>query len=899
MKITNLECEYWKDPLGIGTASPCLSWVIESDQRNIRQRAYRILAAATPESLENETPDLWDSGWVNSSNQRVQYSGKELTSHRQVWWKVMIRDRTDQPTAWSEPACFETGLLRPDDWSAEWIGIPDEQKESSQAQNTAPMFRKTTAVSEKPVSARAYICGLGFHELYINGKKAGDHVLSPNQTDYDDRPLEGLIYPFENKTFKRVCYVTRDVTELFCQGENTIGVLLGNGWYNQRDRQIEGPMWYGLPKCILQLELTLADGSIQRVVTDNTWKMSLDGPIVRNSIFVGETYDARREQTGWNRTGFDDSTWSQASRVRAPEGKLCAQIGPPDRVMRTVKPVSFQINDQGNAVYDMGANMSGWARIQARGNAGEQLSFRFYEENEQDYGQTDTYIFKGDGVEEWEPRFTWHCFRYMEVSGAVQGLSKESVEFCIVHSDVKQIGIFESSNKLFDSIHRLYVNSQTANMHMGVTSDCPHRERLGYTGDGQVAASAAMYALDGRSFYRKWTQDIRDTQNSETGFIAHTAPFGGGAGGYGWGAAVILIPWQYYLHYGDRDMLAQSYPAMKKWFGYMRSKLSKKGLLEEEEPGSWNLGDWALPGKENRESIDISPALVNTCLFKYQASLMKKITAVLDPAEKTEQYTRLEKELTQNVNQTFLDRDRGYYRPGREGADIFPLAFDMVPEDQKERVIHHLLTHITKECDTHIDTGMIATPLILQALTDLGHPEIAFDLMNARGFPSYSWMIENGATSLWEHFSGHGSRNHPMLGSVCAWFYNTLAGIRPVEHAPGFAEFIIKPHPVRDLTHVNASCQSMHGRIRSQWTKESQAFRLHVEIPPNTRAAIHLPAESNDNINENGRPLACENQDTCQDPAQPICYSGRENGYQIFSVGSGAYDFEVKKGGIA
>ncbi len=894
--ITTLECEYTKNPLGIGTKTPRLSWVIASDQRNVCQSAYRMLAADTPESLQNETGTLWDTGRVRSSEQHVRYSGKELTAGRKVWWQVMIWDASGKPTAWSSPACFETGLVEPDDWTALWIGIPDEQSDSSPANDIAPMLRKTFSTTGKPVSARAYICGLGFHELYVNGKKAGDHVLSPNQSDYDERPLEGLIYPFDNQTVKRVYYVTHDVTNMLKKGENAIGVLLGNGWYNQRDRQVEGPMWYGPPKCILEMELKFADGSVQRVITDKTWKMSLDGPIVRNSIFIGETYDARREVPGWNQPGFDDSNWANSTEIPAPSGKLCAQIGPPDRVVRTVKPVSFQIDDQENAVYDMGANMSGWASIRARGKAGEQLCLRFYEVNESDYGQTDTYIFKGDGLEEWEPRFTWHCFRYMEVSGAIQGLSRDSVKFCIVHSDVAHTGTFESSNDLFDSIHRLYVNSQTANMHMGVPSDCPHRERLGYTGDGQVAAPAAMYALDMRPFYRKWMQDIRDTQNPDTGFIAHTAPFGGGAGGYGWGAALIRIPWQYYLRYGDQDMLAENYPAMKKWMSYMQSKLSKKGLLEEEEPGSWNLGDWALPNKEKREAIDVSPALINTCLFKHQVSLMKKITAILYPDKDTSPYTRLEQRLTRSVNQVFFDGDRGCYIPGKEGSDVYPLAFDMVPADQKDVVLCHLLAHIADECDTHFDTGMIGTPLLIQTLTDLGYPEIAYDLMNARGLPSYSWMIENNATSLWEHFSGHGSRNHPMLGSVCAWFYNTLAGIRPVEHAPGFTEFMIKPHPLRDLTFINASCQSVRGPIRTQWSKELQTFRLHVEIPPNTRADIYLPAGPNDDINENGLPLACEKQDICQDPAQPICHSGRKNGYQVFSVGSGKYDFLVRTG---
>ncbi|RYF41204.1 MAG: hypothetical protein EOO38_20960, partial [Cytophagaceae bacterium] len=424
----------------------------------------------------------------------------------------------------------------------------------------APYFRKEFSSTKAIKKATAYISGLGFYELSINGKKIGDQVLAPAVTNYDRRPLKDLLYPYDDQSTQRVFYNVFDVSNAVAQGTNCVGVLLGNGWYNQRDRTVEGKMWYDLPRLIFQLEITYADGSTQQVVSDGSWKMST-GPLLHDGIFTGEKYDARLELGDWQKASYKDDNWKPALLVRNPTGRLEAQNAPFDKVMRTLRPV-LKEKKGSVSTFRLEETVSGWASIRVKGKAGSQVKIRYISEENEDYGQTDTYTLKGEGLETWKPRFTWHAFRDLEITVSDPSVELDSLIVEDVHTAVASAGTFDCSNPLFNKINAAYIKTQRANIHGSISSDCPHRERLGYTGDGQVVMESALDSFDMFQFYRKWFQDMDDARNKTTGFVTHTAPFGGGGGGPAWGSAYVIMPWLHYSRYGDQTVLRQHYQGM-------------------------------------------------------------------------------------------------------------------------------------------------------------------------------------------------------------------------------------------------------------------------------------------------------------------------------------------------
>ncbi len=666
----DLTVEYLKDPLGIDMRRPRLGWQLEATRRGTKQKAHQIVAASSREELLSGSADLWDSGKVVSEDcAHIVYEGRELQSRDGCYWRVRVWDQDERASAWSKPAFWEMGLLEKSDWKAKWVGTMSEPGLEHTYTGPAPLFRKVFEFSQPVASARAYVCGLGFYELYINGNKVGDQVLSPNQTNYDQRPLWRLLYPYRDHARTRVLYVTYDVTSYLGQGHNVAGIILGNGWYNQRDRQAEGYMWYDSPRVIFQMECRLADGTVETVASDENWKVSTAGPIVHNGIFTGEDYDARLEMNGWLDPDYDDAGWNQVESVRPPTGSLKAEMSIPDRIVRTIGPVSVKSSRAGIYRFDLGQNLAGWARLKVRGPRGRRVTLRFIEEGGKGYGQSDSYVLKGDGLETYEPRFTWHGFRYVDVSGAPEPMTAVNLDGRVVHTDVELVGKFECSNPLFNRIMHNVRWSQLSNMHCGVPSDCPHRERLGYTGDGQVDAESAMYNFDMAPFYTKWIKDMRDTQNSETGFIPHTVPFGGGGGGPPWGCAYVIIPWLMYLYYGDRRVLEEHYSGMKRWIEYLKDSTDESGLVVREEPGSWCLGEWAAP-----TTIKIPKPLVNTCYYAYVSQLMARIAGALEQNEDKQRFTTLARSAGMAVNERFLNEKLGQYYDGRQGANVFPPA---------------------------------------------------------------------------------------------------------------------------------------------------------------------------------------------------------------------------------
>ncbi|MDG0812796.1 family 78 glycoside hydrolase catalytic domain [Cohnella rhizosphaerae] len=549
-----------------------------------------------------------------------------------------------------------------------------------------------------------YFACLGYGELYLDGGKVGDHVLDPNWSDYDDRTIEGLLYPYDDNGKKSVYYVAYDITAELTVGKHRFGAMLGNGFYNQTARTVEGRMSYGTPRFLLQLNIQYADGSAERFVSDGSWRCEC-GPILYDNVFVGEVYDARREIEGWSEPGFDESDWQSVRIMTAPSGVLRAQQSPADKVMGTIRPISRTQLGDGCYVYDMGQNFSGWVRLRVRSSpAGSRYILRFAEElhpdgtldftsaGGTDQIQHDVYIAKGDAIEDYEPRFVWHGFRYVEISGFPGEPADDAAIGVIVHASVDSGGSFECSDETLNRIQRMYRWSQLSNLHGGVPSDCPHRERLGYTGDGHITAKAAMYNFGMASFYRKWVQDIGDAQNVRTGFVPHTAPFNGGGGGPGWGSAYVIVPWLAYRAYGDLSLLRDHYEGMKRWVDYLHGCTDDGCIVEREEPGSWCLGDWCIPG-----SIELPERVVNTYFHAYVTQLLGRIAQVLGSGEDQRRYEARYADICLAFNARFLDPDRNRYSIGRQGADLFAYALGCVPPEREPVIRNRLLMQYAEE----------------------------------------------------------------------------------------------------------------------------------------------------------------------------------------------------------
>ena len=841
VEVVDLKCEYLENPLGIEINTPRLSWKLKDEGNNIKQKAYRILVSSNREKLENNIGDLWDTDTLFSDQStQVIYNGSELISRQKAFWKVRIWDQNSKASLWSEVSTWEMALLNQLDWKAAWIGKEELQRSKVGQKNPAMYFRKKFDIKSKIKQSRAYISGIGYYELYINGEKVGDHVLSPNQTNYDRMQVNSFESGKVANMSTRILYETYDISSYLQRGENVASVILGNGWYYRTERDEYLPLYYNLPRFIAQIEIENSEGSKQIIVSNDSWENG-KGPIVENSIYYGEVYDARLEAAEWNLKGFDDSRWEKAKVVRSPEGKLHAQMSPPDRVVGVIKPVSISSPKENVYRYDFGTMFSGWVKLKIIGEKGTEIKLTFFEDNGNTYEQTDTYILNGGRTEEWEPRFTWHSFRYVEITGSPTSLTIDNLEGRIVHTDVKSAGVFESSNELFNRILNDYKKTQLDNMHGGVPSDCPHRERRGYTGDGQISAQAAIYNFDMKSFYTKWINDIADAQNKKTGYVPFTAPYHIGGGGIPWGSAYIIMPWYMYLYYGDLTILEEHYDGMKQYVDLLSSQRDKDGLIIENR-----LGEWVPP-----TPTEIPPSLVSSAYYYYDLTLIAQIANIVGQKADAESFMKIAEDTKKSFNQRYYNPDEFSYSIGRQGANVFPLAFNMVPEESISNVFQTLVHNVGVNSKGHFDTGMMATPYLLEVLTKYGRSDLAYNVMNRRDYPSFGYNIERGATTLWETWTGKDSHSHPMFGSVCAWFYQGLGGINPDPQNPGFKHTIIKPNIVDELSFVNASYQSVYGEIKSNWEFKDGDYKLDVKIPPNTTASLYIPGKNIDDISVN------------------------------------------------
>ncbi len=653
---SKLRCEYLENPQVIDVLTPRLSWVNTAldNERGQLQTAWEIRVAGSKEKLVNGQSELWNSDKVVSNQSyNVIYEGKELSSRQDCWWQVRTWDKNEQVSEWSEPAYWHMGLLKAEEWKALWIGAPWQGEEALPKPTfrrpgttvekeplppPAPMLRKSFTITKEIVSAKAYVSGLGFFELYVNGNKVGEDVLVPNLTAYGKRPgLENnyISIPDNFKEY-RVMYLSYDIKKNLVKGENAIGALLGNGFYNAPIRWTQS---YGSPRFIGQIHIVYTDGTEEVIVSDQSWKAS-KSPITMDLIYDGEHYDARLEQPGWCSAGFDDTKWEQVAIRKTPEGKMKAHMSPTDKVMEKIKPVSIIKNRDGKYYVDFGQEISGWVRISdVEGDLGQVIDFEYICEST--VGDN-TYTLKGNGPESYAARFTWFVFRQVVVSNWPGNLSADQITAEAVYSDVKTTGKFESSNTLFNKINQIWWRSQTDNMHGGIASDCPQRERSPYTGDGQVACITVMHNFEAQAFYTKWIQDILGAQNPETGYVPNGAPWQPGCGGgVAWGAAINIMPWEFYLHYGDVQMLKDNYEGMKGYIKYMQTWTNDEGIMFSQAPDTaninqWlNLGDWCTPGELPPDEM------VHTFYFWRCADFTAKTAQSLGFTKEAIEYTNL------------------------------------------------------------------------------------------------------------------------------------------------------------------------------------------------------------------------------------------------------------------
>jgi alpha-L-rhamnosidase len=885
-----LSCEYLLQPLGIDSKSPRLSWTYINQGRDQFQQAYEIIVSDDLKSINAMKGNSWSTGKIISSrNINIVYNGSTLRSLTRYYWRVRTYNQSGEVSGWSKPTWFETGMMNGTDWSAKWIGdgkqAPLKDEEYYQP-DPMPLFRKNFTASKKISSARLYISGLGYYEAWLNGKKIGDHQLDPGWTAYR----------------KQVQYVVHDITEMIKKGNNTAGVMLGNGWWNPLPFKLFG-RWdlrnyqqTDRPCLKAEIHLTYADGSTEKINTDESW-ITAPGPVLKNNVYLGEHYDARKELADWLDLNFVKSNWKNAVLVSGPAGELTRQMQPPIRITRIVKPVSISEIGKDTFLVNMGQNFAGVARIKVKGPAGTKITLRYGEGvfsngslnvmttvstqikkggikggpgAPETAWQEDSYTLKGIGLETWSPRFTFHGFQYVEITGWPGKPTQEEIEGLRMNSDLVSRGEFACSNELFNKLHEVIQWTFLSNV-FSVQSDCPGREKMGYGADMVVSANSFMYNYDMANFYAKSVRDFANEQRPRGG-MTEIAPSTGindrgyadSTGPLGWQLAFPFLQKQLYEFYGDRRIIEQHYPALQKQIAFLQSQAMDNLFL-------WDIGD--------HEALDPKPEPLTASAFYYQhVKIAAEFAGILDKKDDSVRYEHLAANIKRSIVNHFLVPGTGRFDNGTQSAQLFALWHDLSPE--KAKSIEQFLKELERH-NWHLSTGIFSTQMLFDVLRKNNLNEVAYRVANQRDFPGWGNMLANGATTLWETwaFPETGpSRNHPMFGSIEEWFYRSLLGINA--GAPGFEKIIIQPQPAGDLTWARGSYQSVRGTIGSNWKKEADQFIMNISIPVNTQAEIRIPAGQSDKITEAGK---------------PVTISRYEDGYAVVLTGSGNYSFLVTK----
>jgi hypothetical protein len=825
VKPIRLECEARSNPLGIDAAQPRLSWVLESAEKGQRQTAYRILVASQPGLLQAGQADLWDSGEVTSDETlNIPYAGQALVSNQRCFWQVQTRDRAG---VWSKAAAsaeWTMGLLKAEDWQAGWIAAPNP----ALVPGPLPLFRKEFDVAKPLRRALLHVAGLGQHEVTFNGAQASNHLFAPAWSDYR----------------KRIYYETLDVTPLLRQGRNAAGVVLGNGMYNVvGGRYAKFTASFGPPKLRFSLELEYADGSKDIVGSDGSWKTA-PGPITFSCIYGGEDYDARLEESGWDRPGYDDSKWQAASGSEAPGGVMMAQFSPAVLVQKRYKSVSVKETRPGVYLYDLGMNFAGRPRIQVRGAAGQKIRLTPGElvdaQGRPNQAATGSpvwfeYTLKGSGLETWTPRFAYTGFRYLQV----EGVKPESVEGEFIHADAPVTGTFESSSDLLNRIHALILQAIRSNL-QNVLSDCPQREKLGWLEQVHLMAAGLCFNFDLRTVLPKIAADTRDAQ-LVSGMVPDIAPeyvvFGGGfRDSPEWGSTAVLAPWQAWSWYGDRRPLEDSFETIKRYVDYL-DKQSDHGIL------SYGLGDWYDIGPKFPGYSQLTPSGITATAIYYQDLMVaSQAAAMLGRDAEGRALAGRAAAVRAEFQRRFYDSGKQSFGSGSQTSNAMPLVLGLAPEGSQKALVNHIADDVRSR-GNHTSAGDIGYHYVLAALAAGGRSDVIWDMATAKDAPSYASQLARGATSLTEAWDGNpgASQNHFMLGHIEDWLYQWLAGISLDPSAPAWKRVILQPHPVGDLQSAGATYDSPRGRIACHWKRTATGVEIDVVLPPGVEGVLRQP----------------------------------------------------------
>lgn len=850
-EVKQLVCEYNVNPIGIDVAKPRLSWQVTSTENGLLQTAYEIRTAGTLEELK-AGKTLWSTGKVASAQSvSITYNGPKLNSAQRVYWQVRVWDNKGKATNWSEPAVWEMGILSPSDWKASWISNGDAKdlKESKPAQ----YFRKEFSLSKKVKSARVYATSLGLYELHINGAKVSDDLFTPGWTSFN----------------KRLQYQTYDVTAML-KDKNAFGIILGDGWYRGNLGWSKNGAYYGKTLAALaQLQVTYTDGTTESIGTDNTWKFTNNGPIVESDIYNGERYDSRLELNGWDKSNYAASNWSNVVLYTKSNDQLIAPQGVAVKAIEEIKPIKQFVTPKGEIMYDMGQNMVGWVKLKIAGQKGDEVTLKFaevldktgnaYYENLRGAKATDVFILKGEGTEVFEPHFTFHGFRFLQVIGLKTPPSLDQITGVVIHSDMKPTGNFSCSDTLINKLQHNIQWGQKGNF-LDVPTDCPQRdERLGWTGDAQVFSMTAAFNFNVAAFYTKWMGDFTADQ-LPNGRVPHVIPdvLNGGGGATAWADAAIIVPWTVYLSYGDTRILEAQYPSMVAWVGYMTSRARPDHLWV----GDAHFGDWLAFATNNSDYTGATTEkdLIATAYYYRSTMMLSRIAGIIGHTEDVEKYKNLAAGIKKSFNEEFVTQN-GRLVSHTQTAYGLALSFNLLtPEIAAKAAIYY-----AKDVEKfkHLTTGFVGTPLLCKTLSAIGRDDLAYLLLNNKNYPSWLYPVLQGATTIWERWDGQkpdgsfqdkgmNSFNHYAYGAIGEWLYTHVAGIKIDEDVPGYKHILFSPHPGGGLTNAKAEVSTIYGKASASWKIDKETFVYEVSIPGNTNATITLPYAKADQVKING-----------------------------------------------
>jgi hypothetical protein len=902
--LYDLRCEQEKNPVGIDTQRPCFSWKTYSEKRNFIQSAYQILVSDTPEALNNNEGNVWNSGKVNSSQSVLtSFDGKPLKSFAIYYWKVRTWDKDNNLSEWSESQTFVMGLTDAKYWgNAVWIALEKDRKEEytvparldfkniretmgerSIGFYKLPQLRKTFTVQKPVKRAVVFVAGLGHFDLFLNGEKVGNHFLDAGWTKYD----------------KQALYVAFDLTGNLNTGENVMGVMLGNGFYNiPLERYLKLIISHGAPKMKLYLHIEYIDGTTDKIISDKSWKAT-ESPITFSSIYGGEDYDAGRVQEGWTNAGFNDKVWQQAIITDYP-GTLNAQRATPLTVHSMIPTVKIFRNSKGRWIYDLGQNFSGIIRIAVKSKESKTILFRPAELLKNDSTSTQSgsggpfyfaYTAKGEGqTEHWQPQFTYYGFRYVEVEGAVpagkinpENLPEiEAITGLHTCNSADEAGSFVCSKPMFNQIHSLIDWAIRSNM-ASVLTDCPHREKLGWLEQAHLMQYSLQYRYNLSRLYPKIMEDMRASQLSG-GCIPTIAPeYVRFANGFEdtpeWGSAFIISPWYIYKWYGDRRLLEEYYPAMQRYLEYL-------GTRADNNIVAYGLGDWFDIGPNRPGYAQLTAnGVTATAIYHYNVTIMQQIASILGKSGDEARYRELAGKIKKAFNEKFYDNATGKIERNSQTANAIALYTGLVPDERRAAILQNLIDDI-RERGNALTAGDVGYRYVLRALEDGGRSDVIFDMNSRYDVPGYGWQLAHGATALTESWQAYGyvSNNHFMLGHLMEWLYSGLGGIRQQENSIAFREIVIDPQITGDVQNATTSYESPYGTIRCKWMKTDEDFSMEVSIPANSIAEIYLPAMDVRQITTYGLPLSA---------LDDIVVTGLNKGKLQLKVGSGNYQFHV------